>query len=88
MEGSAAAPFITFQSVRLGLRSKNKPEGAYFTYSLASRSRTLYIGVAGDLGKRCAPGAPAVLLFSTPDGAPGGAPRKPHRVLLPLGGLL
>ena len=58
MEGSAAAPFITFQSVRLGLRSKNKPEAAYFTYSLASRSHTLHIGVAGDLGKAVHPERP------------------------------
>jgi putative endonuclease len=27
-------------------------EGIYFTYIVASRSRTLYIGVTGDLGKR------------------------------------
>ena len=27
-------------------------EGAYFTYILASRSHTLYIGITGDLRKR------------------------------------
>jgi putative endonuclease len=27
-------------------------EGSYFTYIMASRSRTLYIGVTGDLHKR------------------------------------
>jgi putative endonuclease len=27
-------------------------EGCYFTYIMASRSRTLYVGVTGDLRKR------------------------------------
>ena len=31
---------------------RNMHEGSYFTYIMASRSHTLYIGVTGDLRKR------------------------------------
>jgi putative endonuclease len=45
-------------------------EGSYFTYIVASRSHTLYVGMTGDLHKR---------IFEHKDGAYGGFSSRYNR---------
>jgi putative endonuclease len=50
-EGSAFVLCVTATAAAFGYHAAMH-EGSYFTYIMASRSRTLYVGVTGNLQKR------------------------------------